>query len=351
MKKVIYIVAVLVALGAIGFTLMNNKEEMAASAAIAERKSEAIPVVVTSPALGQVDKSFTAQGNFIPEQDLTLLSETQGQVIKLYKQNGDRVKAGELLAQVDAQVLRAEVVRAEANYTKTKRDLERFENLAEGDAITKRQLEEARLGYSNAQANLITARKRLADASIKSPISGRINEKFIEVGSFLNPGTQLFNIVNVDNLKMNVKVSEAQVGLIKDGQQVKIKADAASNDTFAGKVTAVAAKGDKALNYNVEIQVSNPADNPLKAGMYGTAYFEVADQREALLLSREAVVGSLQNPQVFVVQNGSAFLKDIQVGNAFGNKVEVTGGLQAGEQVVQSGQINLKNGTKVSVLK
>ncbi|ARS34523.1 efflux RND transporter periplasmic adaptor subunit [Pontibacter actiniarum] len=350
MKKIIYIVAVLVALGAIGYTLMNNKKEMAATAAIAERKSESIPVALTTPKVGAVDKSFTAQGNFIPEQDLTLLSETQGQVLKIYKQNGDRVKAGEMLAQVDAQLLRAELVRAQANYTKSKRDLERFENLAEGDAITKRQLEDARLGFSNAEAALITAKKRLADASIKAPISGRINEKFIEVGSYLSPGTKLFNIVNVDNLKMNVKVPESQVGLIRDGQKVQIKADAVGGETFEGTVKAIAAKGDNSLNYNVELQVSNPSDNPLKAGMYGTAYFEVADQRKALLIEREAIVGSLQNPQVFVVNNGSAFLKDIKVGGTQGNKVEVTGGLEAGDKVVQSGQINLKNGTKVTVL-
>ncbi|GAB3811702.1 efflux RND transporter periplasmic adaptor subunit [Pontibacter rugosus] len=350
MKKVFYIIAVLAVIGLIGYTLMNNKKDMAATAAIAERKSEAIPVVVTAPAMGKMDKSFTAQGNFIPEQDLTLLSETQGQVVKIYKDNGDRVKAGELLAQVDAQLLRAELVKAQANYSKTKRDLERFENLAQGDAITQRQLEDARLAFSNAEAGLISAKKRVADTSIKSPITGRINQKFIEVGSYLSPTTQLFNIVNVDKLKMNIKVSESQVGLISQGQKVQIKANAASNETFEGTVKAIASKGDNSLNYNVELQVSNPSDNPLKAGMYGTAYFEVADQREALLLEREAIVGSLQNPQVFVVQNGSAILKDIQVGNVQGNKVEVTGGLDANTKVVQSGQINLKNGTKITVL-
>ncbi|WP_439883315.1 efflux RND transporter periplasmic adaptor subunit [Pontibacter sp. MBLB2868] len=350
MKKVIYIVAVLVALGAIGFTLMNNKKEMAATAAIAERSSEAIPVILTEAQNSKIDKSFTAQGTFTPVQDLTLLSETQGQVVRISKQNGDHVKAGEQLAQVDTQLLQAELMRAQANYTKSKRDLERFENLAEGDAITKRQLEDARLGFSNAQANLITAKKRLADASIKSPISGQINEKFIEVGSFLSPATKLFNIVNVDKLKLNVKVSERDVLLIKEGGKVRIKADAVSNETMEGTVQAIAAKGDNSLNYNVEIQVANSANNPIKAGMYATAYFDVDQQREALLLSREAIVGSIQNPQVYVVKDGQAMIKDITVGSVQENQVEVTGGLQPGEKVVASGQINLKNGTKVSVL-
>lgn len=350
MKKLIYIIVVVLVIGAIAFTLANNKKEMAETAAIAEQTSDAIPVVLTEAKTSDIDKSFTAQGTFLPVQDLILLSETQGQVLKLYKQNGDNVRAGELLAQVENQTLRAEVMRAEASYTKAKRDLERFTNLAEGDAITKRQLEDARLAFNNADANLIVAKKKLADTSIKSPITGKINEKYIEVGSYLSNATKLFNIVNVSKLKLNVKVAEGQVLLVKEGEKVKVKAEAATSDTFEGTVKAIAAKADNSLNYDVEIEVQNPSGEMLKAGMYGTAFFEVADQRQALLIARDAIVGSLQNPQVYVVKDQKAILQDVTVGAVAGDKVEVTGGLQPGQQVVQSGQINLKNGTKVTVL-
>lgn len=350
MKKVIYIIAVLVALGAIYFTLMNNKKEMAATAAIAEQRSDAIPVVLTEAQNSRIDKSFAVNGTFTPIQSLSLTSETQGQVIRLNKRKGESVRAGEVMAQVEDNVLRANLITAQASFEKTKRDLERFENLAAGEAITKRQLEDIRLASQNAQAQLIMARQQLNKAAIKAPISGIINETYIEVGTVLSPGAKLFDIVNVERLKLNTKVSEREVLLIKKGDKVKVSADVNSDQTYEGTVTAIGASANNALKYDVEVEVQNAAENTLKAGMYGTARFDVADTRDALLVAREAIVGSLQNPQVYVVKDQTASLKPVTVGTVANDKVEITGGLTPGEQVVLSGQINLKEGSKVRVL-
>ena len=324
---------------------------MKVAAAVASRTSEAIPVVLTEPKVSKIDRSFAVNGTFSPFQSLTLLSETQGQVIKLNKRKGDKVKAGEVLAQVEDEVIRANVITAKANFEKSKKDLERFEKLASGDAITKRQLEEVRLGFENAQAQLITARQRLEKARIVAPISGVINESYIEIGSFLNPGTKLFDIVNVDKLKLNTKVSEREVLLIEQGEKAKVKADVMPEKAFEGKVTAIGASADKSLKYDVEIEVKNANETPLRAGMYGTAFFEVADTRDALLIEREAIATSLQNPKVYVVKDQKAYLKEVTIGVVTNDKVEITEGLAAGEKVVRSGQINLKEGTAVSVLK
>ncbi|MFD2247867.1 efflux RND transporter periplasmic adaptor subunit [Pontibacter ruber] len=350
MKKVIYIVLVIAVLVAVGFKLTSNKEKMAANAAVAEIKSDAIPVGVTEAKTDKLDKSFTAQGNFAPEQSLTLLSETQGQILKVYKRKGDKVRAGELLAQVESNTMSADLATAQTNAEKAKRDLERFENLAAGDAITKRQLEDARLAAKSTQAQLVAARQRLTKTRITAPISGEINEIYVEVGSYLNMGTKLYDIVNVDKLKLEVKVNESEVLLINKGQNVKVKADAGAGQEYEGVVTAIAAQADPTLKFDVEVEVKNAANNNLRAGMYGTAFFEVADQRDALLLPREAIVGSIQNPSVYVVNNGVANMRKVKVGVVTQDKVEILDGVKPGEIVVQSGQINLREGIKVSVL-
>lgn len=350
MKKLIYIIVVVLVIGAIAFTLANNKKEMAATAAIAERTSAAIPVTLTQPQVDKIDNSFAVNGTFEPIQSLTLLSETQGQVIKLNKRKGDKVRAGEVLAQVESNTLRADLITAEAKFEKAERDLARFENLAAGEAITQRQLEDVRLDHNNSQAQLIMARQRMNKASIKAPISGVINESYIEIGSILASNTKLFDIVNVDKLKLNTKVSEREVLLIQDGSKAKVTADVNPQTVYEGTVTAIGANAGDALKYDVEIEVANAAKNTLRAGMYGTAAFAVADTREALLIAREAIVGSLQNPQVYVVQDGKAHLKTVTIGTVANDKVEITDGLEAGEKVVLTGQINLKEGTKVSVL-
>ncbi|MCC9166977.1 efflux RND transporter periplasmic adaptor subunit [Pontibacter harenae] len=350
MKKLIYIVIVIAVLGVVGFKLMSNKEQMAAKAAVAEIKSDAIPVAITEVKSAKLDKSFTAQGNFAPIQSLTLLSETQGQITRVLKRRGDRVKAGELLVQVENNTMAADLATAETNAEKAKRDLERFENLAAGDAITKRQLEDARLAAKSTQAQLVAARQRLNKTRITAPISGEINEIFVEVGSYLNPGSKLYDIVNVDKLKLVVKASESEVLLISKGDKVTVKADAGASQEYEGIVTAIAAKADLTLKFDVEVEVKNAANNNLRAGMYGTAYFEVADQRDALLLPREAIVGSIQNPSVYLVKDGKASLRKVSVGTVTQDQVEIQEGVQPGEKVVQSGQINLREGVKVSVL-
>ncbi|MHA6249971.1 efflux RND transporter periplasmic adaptor subunit [Pontibacter sp. CAU 1760] len=350
MKKVIYSVIVLVALAAIGFKLMSNKEQMAAKAAVAEIKSDAIPVTVTKVETARLDKSFTAQGNFAPIQSLTLMSETQGQIQRVLKRKGDKVKAGELLLQVENNTMAADLATAQTNAEKAKRDLERFENLAAGDAITKRQLEDARLAVKSTQGQLVAARQRLSKTRITAPISGEINELYIEVGSYLNNGTKLYDIVNVDKLKLNVKVNESQVLLISKGDKVTVKADAGAGQEYEGTVTAIAAQADPTLKFDVEVEVKNAANNNLRAGMYGTALFDIAAQRDAQLLPREAIVGSIQNPSVYVVKDGIANLRQVKVGTVTQDKVEILEGVQAGEQVVQSGQINLREGMKVKTL-
>ncbi|PTX21411.1 RND family efflux transporter MFP subunit [Pontibacter mucosus] len=351
MKKVIYILVALVALGAIGYKLMSNKEQMAANAAVAEIRSEAIPVSITEVKTAQLDKSFRAQGNFAPIQSLTLLSETQGQIQKVLKRKGDKVKAGELLIQVESNTMSADLATAQTNAEKAKKDLARFENLAAGDAITQRQLEDARLAAKSTQAQLVAARQRLAKTRITAPISGEINEIYVEVGSYLNPGTKLYDIVNVDKLKLQVKVNESEVLLIGKGDKVTVKANAGSGQEYEGVVTAIAAQADPTLKFDVEVEVKNAANNNLRAGMYGTAFFEVAEQRDALLLPRETIVGSIQNPNVYVVKDGKATMRKVKVGVVTQDQVEILDGVQPGEQIVRSGQINLREGINVSVLK
>ncbi|QHL89270.1 efflux RND transporter periplasmic adaptor subunit [Nibribacter ruber] len=353
MKKLLYILVAVVLIGAVAYTLNKNKKEMTAKAAVAEIKSEAIPVTLTQVENAKLDKSFTAQGNFEPIQSLTLVSEISGQIQKVYKRKGDKVRAGELLLQVEDNTSAANLATANANYQKALKDLERMKNLIAGDAVTKRQLEEAQINVNATRAQLVAARQNQANTRVTAPINGQINAMYIEVGSYLNAnaGTRLYDIVNVDRLKLNVKVSESEVLLINRGQKVKVTANAGGAQEYEGTVTAIGAAADASLKYDVEIEVKNTANNNLRAGMYGTAFFPVNAQRDALLLPREAIVGSIQDPSVWVVSNDKASLRKVKVGIVTQDQVEILDGVQPGENIVRTGQINLREGIQVTTLK
>lgn len=118
---------------------------------------------------------------------------------------------------------------------------------------------------------------------------------------------------------------------------------------YTGTVTFIAAKGDATLNYPVEIEIANIKGKELKAGMYGSADFNLPEQTPLMLIPRGAFTGGVNSNQVFVLENGKAKLRKVVAARTFGNQVEIREGLTEGETVITSGQINLIDGTEVTV--
>ncbi len=350
MKKLIYILIAIAVVASIAFTLASNKEEMAEKVALAQKTNDRIPVVAATVKEEKIVTNAKATGSFKPYKEITLLSETQGRVTKILKEKGDFVKAGELLVRVDDQLLRSDLKVSQLNYEKAKRDLERFETMVEKEAITQRQLEDTRMNFENAEARLTTLKKQLAYTYIKAPISGTLDEEYIEIGSFLSPGAKLYDIVNTQQLKMVVKISEQDVLKIDVGQEVEITADVYGDQQYTGTVKVIGVRADKALRYPVEIYFKNDTEKPLKVGMFGAAHFSFDQPKEARVIPRQAIVGSLQSPSVYVIQDSTATLRKITVGTVLSDQVELIEGPETGEQVVVSGQINLEDGTKVTIL-
>ena len=119
---------------------------------------------------------------------------------------------------------------------------------------------------------------------------------------------------------------------------------------LSGRITMIGAKADEAHTYPVEVTVSNSSDHPLRAGMFGRVQFTSIPHKSALMVPREAVVGSVKQAQVYVVNNGIAKLRDVVLGAEEGTSVEVISGLLEGDQVVVSGQNSLRDNVQVSVV-
>ncbi|MFA9193297.1 efflux RND transporter periplasmic adaptor subunit [Flavobacterium sp. FBOR7N2.3] len=355
MKKNITIgIVIIAALALIGYILTKNKEENEAKIAIVAEKNASISVKVATVKTEEVNLDFVANGNFEPKQELTFSAEKSGKIVKVLAKEGDRVSVGQTLAIMRGDAINVSAQATEAAYQNAKSDYSRFDNAYKTGGVTKQQLDQAKVALINAEANYKQAKINIGDTRIKAPISGIINKKFIEPGSMLSamPATELFEIVNVNKLKLNVTVNESQVASLKVGNTISITTSVYPNKEFAGKITFIAAKADNSLNFPVEIEISNNANNDLKAGMYGTAVFKASQQKQTLtVVPRNAFVGSVSSNQVFVVENGIAKLKTVTAGRILGDKVEILNGLSDGETVITTGQINLQNGNSVEVIK
>ena len=350
MKKIIITLCVLGAAGLVGFTLMSNKNEMEEQATMAQVKNETISVVTSTVAKASIKDDFSSTGNFESFREVTVASQKQGKVERIVVKEGDVVKEGQLIAKLDTDMIEANLISAEATFIKAKKDLERFEELEPRGAVTPQQLDEMKVAYKNAASHLASVKKELSDASIKAPFNGTINARYVENGSYLAAGGKVVDLVDISTLKMKVAVSEAEVLKLKKDQLVDIHADVLKSAAFQGKITFIGVKADNSLRYPVEIQIKN-SGNILKAGMYGSADFNFSEAKEALVISREAIAGSLKEPKVYSVIDGKATLKDIAIGTIGDFGVEVLKGLREGEQIVIDGQINLTDGNRVTVTK
>jgi membrane fusion protein (multidrug efflux system) len=352
-KTVLIIIAIVASLGVIGYILTKNKAENKAKTDIVAEKNAAVSVKVAQVKTESISLDFVANGNFAPTQELTFSAEKSGKVIKVLVDEGDYVNVGQTLVIVRSDVINVNAQTAKAAYDNAKNDYARYENAYQTGGVTKQQLDQAKLQLTNAQANLTQANINVGDTKVKAPIKGFINKRLIEPGTILAgmPPTAMFEIVDVSKLKLKVSVNESQVAGLKIGNTVPVTSSVFPDKVATGKIIFIAPKADESLNFPIEIEIANNANNAIKAGMYGTATFGTKQKQELKVVPRNAFVGSVSSNEVFVVENGIAKLKKVTAGRILGDQVEVISGLSDGENVIITGQINLQDGNAVEIIK
>ncbi|MDF2187728.1 efflux RND transporter periplasmic adaptor subunit [Paraflavitalea sp. CAU 1676] len=351
-RTIITIVVLVGAVALIASTLKNNKKKNAEKTAVVAEANGDIAVRVTPVQKQSLALDFGVNGNFIPGQQLDFMAENSGRVTQVLVDEGSTVSKGQTLAVIKTDQLNVDLESAQANYNNAIKDKERFENAFKTGGVTQQQLDQARLALSNAEARVAQAKIKIGDAYIRSSINGVVNKRYIEPGAVVSPGTKLFELVDISRLKLQVTVNESQVANLKVGDKVKIKASVFPDKDFAGTVTFIAAKADATLSFPIEIALAANPGNQIKAGMYATAIFDFPAQAAAILVPRSAFIGSVNSNQVFVAKSDStASLRKVIAGRVLGDKVEVLQGLQEGETVITSGQINLSEGSPITIVK
>jgi RND family efflux transporter MFP subunit len=351
--RTIVTIAIIVGVVAlISWVLTGNKKKNEEKTAVAAQTSSEVVVRTFTAQKQSVDQNFGVNGNFAPAQQMNFAAENSGRVVRVLVDEGSRVRRGQTLAIIDAGTLSIDLESAQANLQNAIRDRNRYENAFKTGGVTQQQLDQARLAVENAQARVSQSKIRVGDANVRASINGVVNKRYIEPGAYVAPGTQLFELVDVSKLKLNVAVNETQVAQLKVGDKVQVKASVYPDRDFTGRVSFIAAKSDASLNFPVEIEVANTGSNEIKAGMYGTAIFNFPAQAPVMIVPRNAFVGSVNSNQVFVVDAGNvARTRKVIAGRVIGDQVEVLQGLNEGDAVIVSGQINLNDGSKVSVIK
>jgi len=361
MKRIIWAVAIIAIVLFFAFRLYSNKVEINKAAQFKE-KIENVPVRITKVAMQAVDYEFSYLGSFAPAHEVNFGAEMQGKIIQTYIEEGNPVTKGQLLAKIDAEKLQIRLSseqvaleNAKATYQKLSRDLERYKNLQEENAIadinfqqSKLSAKQAELNTQSAQIQIKSTQKDISQTNIIAPISGYLTNKIFEVGTMASPNANLGTITDISNVKLVAMIPESDILKFQKGQSIKVSVDALPDKEFEGSITQISVKADAAHNYKIEITVPN-SSGLIKAGMYGTIKGKNSQKQNKLLIPRAALVGSVKQPQVFVAESGVAKLRNIVIGNSFGNNLEIVSGLKEGESVIATGQLNLQDGTTIKI--
>lgn len=351
-KTLIYIIVAAVLVGLAAYKIVDNKKKQEAEVKEVAKQVDKINVNVVTVSRQDVNTEYSANGTFIPKQESNQSADIAGRVVNVYVKEGSRVSAGQVLATIKRDAIEVDVTQAQNNLQNAIIDNQRYENAYKTGGVTKQQLDNSRLQLKNAQSAVRAQGVRVNDTSVRAGISGVINKKMVEPGMVVATGTALFEIVNINSLKLSVLVDESQVGRIQIGQEVDINVNVLPDEKFMGRITFIAPKSDASLNFPVEIEVQNRGN--LKAGMYATALFKTnhgAETQNMLTVPAEAFVNGVSSGQLFIVNNGTAKLIKVTTGKVYGDKVQILSGLNGGEQVITSGQINLDNGSKINIVK
>lgn len=346
-------------LSAVGLNSCGDQKPGIPTAKAAET---AAPVTVKTAQveLASMAASLKVSGSLEGIREAVVSSETQGRIVSQALHIGSRVGQGAAIVRVDAElkniaVLQAAAQRlaAEAAFEKAELDHERNVQLFSQNAITKNQLELSALGVKSAQAQLkgaqtseSLAKRQLSDASVKSPFSGLVSQRFVNQGETVSPGTRIATIVDDSKMKLKVNIGEMEIGYLKMGDRVNVTVDALPGQKFAGRVAAISGKADMARTFSTEIEIENPG-KALKSGMFARAEILREAAREVAAVPADALITNGASTQVFVVKNGVAHLTAVKAGTSTPQRVEILEGVAAGDEVVTFGQSQLKDGSKV----
>lgn len=352
MKKVIISgIVVIAAIAGFAYMLNKNKAKNEEQIAVVAQKNSAVSVRADKATSRELSTAYIVNGTFAPKQEVMIAAESAGRIVKVLVQEGSFVSAGQVLAIVESEKQNVSVTNAQAVYNNALAEVQRFENAFQSGGVTAQQLAQVKLQLENAKNNLKSAQIMEGDANIRASFPGIVNKRNVEPGAYVNPGTQLFDIVNVSTLKLQVNVDEKHIGNIKLGQQVKVTAQAIADQSWMGTITFIAPKADASLNFPVEIEIKNNSANDLRAGMYGSAIFGSEAKQSVFSVPRNAFVGNISSNEIFVIKDGKAVLTKVASGKNFGDFIEIVSGLNNEDVVITSGQINIIDGSPVEIIK
>ena len=345
-KKIIYIILILAIIAVVAIRLKSNKETTK-NKVYHFNKELPVHVQADTLKLESVENSSFYTGTFEPNKETKMSADIQGKINSVFVDAGSMVRKGQSLVQLDNSLLKLQLQSIEIQLEGLENDVRRNKILAEADAIQGVQLEKSEIALKTAKVQRATLLEQISKTNIRAPFAGIVTAKLTEVGAFAAPGVPLLQITDIRTLKFTVNVPENELRNFNMNQEYSIQADAFTETNLVGKVSLIGSKANMGNSYPVQLSVRNTSDLKIKSGMFGKVNLKSNSTEQQIIIPASAIVGSNIKPQVYIVQQGKATLKDITISGRIQNKVVVSEGLNENDILITSGFINVFEGAYV----
>jgi membrane fusion protein, multidrug efflux system len=344
------VIVVLSVVGAGGW--YAYKEYGGAATAATQRQAPPPPLVeFVTPATKRVIEKAEAVGTARANESITLTTRQTGTVSRIQFQEGQMVRQGQSLVELesreraaDMESVRAEISQARAVADEIRQQLDRTRTLrATGNAPEARvdqlesQLRAAEGRIRQNESRLRAADARLDDFRISAPFEGRVGLRQVSVGALLQPGTVITTLDDVRTIKVDFSIPEQFLGVLRQGLAVTATTPAYTGRPFVGQVTAIDTRVDPATRAVRLNAVFDNADGALKPGMFLNIGLAVATRENAVIIPEDALVAEGARQFVFVVADGRSVRREVQLGLRQQGEVEIREGLALADQVIVRG--------------
>ena len=300
---------------------------------------------------GSLAREATVAGVLSPVRTIGVNSQVGGALLSVRVEEGDVVRSGQVLAEIDSREIRAQLRSAEASLTLAKSTAERSAALLKDRVVTAAEYERDQAAYASAQATVDALRTRLGYSSVRAPFAGVITEKRNEAGDVVGAQSRLFTLADVTMLVVRVQVSELDITGISVGQSADVSVDALGGTSFKGTVRRIFPAADSVTRMvPVEVGLTGGAARQLRPGYLARVTVKLGERSGVLLAPASAVVGSRDARAVYLKTGDKVERRTVRIGQTSGSVVEILEGLLPGDTVVSVGADQLRDGAQVRVV-
>jgi len=294
------------------------------------------------------DNDLEITGAIEANESVVLKSEVAGLVTGIYFKEGTTVSKGSVLVKVNDRDIQAQLQEALTKQKLSSTNESRAKQLLAKGAISQEEYDTALADLKSLQAQSLLIRAQLAKTTIRAPFSGRIGLRGISEGTYLTPATVIANLVSTNPVKITFSVPEKYASQIKQGSSITFTTDGSAKEN-QGKVYAIE-PGIDAATRTLQIRALAPnADNALLPGSFAKIKIALNTLNNAILIPNEAVIPVLKGKIVYIQKNGKAQEVKVEAGTRTDENIVITSGLKAGDTVLTTGSMALKQDAPVKV--